>query len=419
MGGRAASGRLTCLSLPMQNEPTSPAPRSGAEFIAIVALSMSLVAMSIDAMLPALGDIARELGTDDANDRQLVLTALFVGLSAGQLVHGSVSDSTGRKPALYVGIGLFIVGGLMCALTNSFALMIAGRVVQGFGAAAPRIVAIAMVRDLHAGRRMARMMSFVSSVFILVPILAPAIGQGILLVAHWRVIFFALVAVAVVDLAWLALRQPETLPRARRTRFSLAAILRAGREALAHRVTLGYMIATGLVFGAFISYLGTSQQIFQEQYGRGNLFPVFFGLIASSLGLASITNARLVMRFGMRALSKWALRIDCVLSLGFLVVAWLLDGHPPFWAFMTYMTCCFFCNGLLFGNYNARAMEPMGHIAGVAAAVSGSVSSLVALATGTPIGRAYNGTVIPLVAGFAILGLGALAATEWAEAGAA
>ena len=403
--------------LPMPDGASTAARRSPAEFIALVALTTSLVAMSIDSMLPALGQIARDLGTDDPNDRQLVLSSLFIGLSIGLLIYGPVSDSTGRKPALYVGIGFYMVGALICALTTSFSLMIAGRIVQGFGAAGPRIVAIAMVRDLHAGRSMARVMSFISSVFILVPILAPTIGQGILLFAHWRAIFFALMGVALVDLLWLALRQPETLPAERRARISLVSVRRAAGEALTHRITVGYMLATGLVFGAFISYLGTSQQIFQEQYGLGKLFPIFFGLLATSVGLASFTNARLVMRFGMRTLSKWALRGDCVLSIGFLAIAWALDGHPPLWAFMAYMMPCFFCNGLLFGNYNARAMEPMGHIAGVAAAAIGSVSTLVALATGTPIGHAYDGTVIPLVAGFAILGVAALVVTEWAEAG--
>jgi MFS transporter, DHA1 family, multidrug resistance protein len=391
--------------------------RSGAEFIALVALTISLVAMSIDSMLPALGDIARELGAPDPNDRQMVLTAFFAGLTVGQLAYGPVSDSTGRKPAMYVGIGIFILGGLICGATPGFGLMLLGRALQGFGAAGPRIVAVAMVRDLHAGRGMARVMSFVSSVFILVPILAPSIGQGILLVAHWRAIFFALVAVAALDLFWLALRQPETLPRDRRIPFSVGAIVRGAREALRHRVTFGYMLATGLVFGPFISYLATAQQIFQDQYRLGKLFPIFFGLNALSIGVASIVNAKLVMRFGMRTLSKWALRASCLLSTGFLVVVWLIGGHPPLFAFMAYMLACFFCNGLLFGNYNARAMEPMGHIAGVAAAVTGSVSSFVALAAGTPIGRAYDGTVIPLVAGYALLGLAALVTTEWAERG--
>jgi DHA1 family bicyclomycin/chloramphenicol resistance-like MFS transporter len=396
---------------------TTGSQRSSAEFIALVALTFSLIAMSIDSMLPALGDIAADLGAGDPNDRQLVLTAFFGGLTLGQFIYGPISDSTGRKPAMYAGIACFIAGGLICALTHDFTTMILGRILQGFGAAGPRIVAMAMVRDLYAGRAMARIMSFVMAVFILVPILAPAIGQLMLLIADWRAIFYGLVVVGAIDFLWLAMRQEETLKPADRVPLSLGHILRSAWEALSNRVTLGYTLATGFIFGAFISYLGTSQQIFQEHYGTGKLFAVFFGLLAAGIGLASITNAKLVMRFGMRNLSKWALRSACLLSLGFLVIAWLLGGHPPLWAFVAFMTVLFFFNGLLFGNYNALAMEPMGHIAGVAAAVIGSLSSLVAVSAGTPIGQLYDGTVIPLVAGFACMGLAALLITEWAERG--
>jgi DHA1 family bicyclomycin/chloramphenicol resistance-like MFS transporter len=396
---------------------TTGSQRSSAEFIALVALTFSLIAMSIDSMLPALGDIAADLGAGDPNDRQLVLTAFFGGLTLGQFIYGPISDSTGRKPAMYAGIACFIAGGLICALTHDFTTMILGRILQGFGAAGPRIVAMAMVRDLYAGRAMARIMSFVMAVFILVPILAPAIGQLMLLIADWRAIFYGLVVVGAIDFLWLAMRQEETLKPADRVPLSLGHILRSAWEALSNRVTLGYTLATGFIFGAFISYLGTSQQIFQEHYGTGKLFAVFFGILAAGIGLASITNAKLVMRFGMRNLSKWALRSACLLSLGFLVIAWLLGGHPPLWAFVAFMTVLFFFNGLLFGNYNALAMEPMGHIAGVAAAVIGSLSSLVAVSAGTPIGQLYDGTVIPLVAGFACMGLAALLITEWAERG--
>jgi len=397
--------------------PTTGPQRSSAEFIALVALTFSLIAMSIDSMLPALGSIAADLGARDPNDRQLVLTAFFGGLTIGQLIYGPISDSTGRKPAMYAGIGCFILGGLICALTQDFTTMVLARILQGFGAAGPRIVAMAMVRDLYAGRAMARIMSFVMAVFILVPILAPSVGQLMLLVANWRAIFYGLVIVGVIDFLWLATRQEETLKPADRVPLSIGHILRSAREALTTRVTLGYTLATGCVFGAFISYLGTSQQIFQDQYGTGKLFAMFFGILAAGIGLASITNAKLVMRFGMRNLSKWALRSACLLSLSFLLVAYLLGGHPPLWAFVTFMTVLFFFNGLLFGNYNALAMEPMGHIAGVAAAVVGSLSSLVAVGAGTPIGRLYDGTVIPLVAGFACMGIAALVATEWAERG--
>ncbi|MGE0240448.1 MAG: multidrug effflux MFS transporter [Parvibaculaceae bacterium] len=395
----------------------SGSTRSGAEFIALVALTFSLIAMSIDSMLPALGDIATDLAAGDPNDRQLVLTAFFAGLTLGQFVYGPISDSTGRKPAMYAGIGCFIAGGLICGFAHDFTTMLLGRVLQGFGAAGPRIVAMAMVRDLYAGRAMARIMSFVMAVFILVPILAPSVGQLMLLVADWRFIFYGLVVVGIIDFLWLATRQPETLAPKDRAPLSAGHILRSAREAVTNRLTLGYTLATGCVFGSFIGYLGTSQQIFQEQYGTGKLFVVYFGILAAGIGLASIVNATLVMRFGMRNLSKWALRSGCILSLAFLIVAWLLDGHPPLWAFVAFMTVLFFFNGLLFGNYNALAMEPMGHIAGVAAAVVGSLSSLVAVSSGTPIGQLYDGTVIPLIAGFAAMEVAALVITEWAERG--
>ena len=393
----------------------SGSTRSSAEFIALVALTFSLIAMSIDSMLPALGDIAKDLGAGDPNDRQLVLTAFFAGLTLGQFVYGPISDSTGRKPAMYAGIGCFVAGGLICGFTNDFTTMLLGRILQGFGAAGPRIVAMAMVRDLYAGRAMARIMSFVMAVFILVPILAPSIGQLMLLIADWRFIFYGLVVVGIIDFLWLAIRQPETLALEDRAPLSLGHVFRSAREAVSNRITLGYTLATGCVFGSFISYLGTSQQIFQEQYGTGKLFAVYFGILAVGIGLASIVNAKLVMRFGMRNLSKWALRSACILSLAFLIVAWLLDGHPPLWAFVAFMTVLFFFNGLLFGNYNALAMEPMGHIAGVAAAVVGSLSSLVAVSAGTPIGQLYDGTVVPLIAGFAAMEFVALFLTEWAE----
>ncbi|MBK1867452.1 multidrug effflux MFS transporter [Taklimakanibacter albus] len=395
---------------------TSPS-RAGAEFIALMALTFSLIAMSIDSMLPALGDIARDLGAGNPNDRQFVLTAFFAGLTLGQFIYGPISDSTGRKPAMYAGFGCFIVGGLICALTTDFSVMIMGRVLQGFGAAGPRIVGTAMVRDLYAGRAMAQVMSFVMAVFIMVPILAPSIGQLILLVADWRGIFFGLVLVGAINFFWLAMRRAETLEPTARAPLSLGHILRSAREALGNRITLGYTIATGFIFGAFISYLGMSQQIFQDQYAAGKLFAVYFGVLAAGIGCASITNATLVTRFGMRTLSKLALRAACLWSLGFLVIAFLLGGHPPLWFFLVFMVVLFFCNGLLFGNYNALAMEPMGHIAGVAAAVIGAGSSLIAVVAGTLIGRLYDGTVIPLVAGFTAMEIAAFLVTEWAERG--
>lgn len=392
--------------------------RSGPEFVALIALTISLVAMSIDTMLPALGAMAGELGVREPNDRQLILTSFLAGLTIGQLIYGPISDSIGRKSALYSGIGLYVAAAVVCATTGNFVVLLAARTVQGLGAASARIVSVAIVRDLHAGRAMARVMSFVSAIFILVPIIAPSLGQAILLVADWRAIFWMFVVVAAVDVLWLGLRQPETLPPSRRAPLSPRPILHAVAETFTNRITLGYMMASGLIFGAFVNYLTTAQQVFQEQYELGRWFPVCFGALAFSIGVASFTNGRLVMRFGMRRLSKWALRAECLLAFTFLAIALRERGHPPLPLFMGFMLLCFFFNGILFGNYNARAMEPMGHIAGVAAAVVGSVSSLVSLALGTLFGRAYDGTVLPLVSGFAILGIAALGVTEYAERGA-
>jgi MFS transporter, DHA1 family, multidrug resistance protein len=389
--------------------------RSGAEFVALVALTMSLVAMSIDSMLPALGDIAAELKPADPNDRQLVLTTFFGGLSIGQLVFGPVSDSVGRKRAMYAGIGLFILGGLCCALAPSFGVLLLGRTLAGFGAAGPRIVAVAVVRDQFAGRAMARVMSFVSTVFILVPIIAPAFGQAVLLLGNWRLLFWLLVLAAAINVVWFVIRQPETLPPERRSPLSVRRVARAAAEVFRNPITLGYTLATGCVFGAFISYLTTSQQIFQEQYGIGKLFPLYFGVLAASLGVASLTNARLVMRLGMQRLARAAASCACVASLAALLAAYLLGGHPPLWVFMGGMLVCFFCNGILFGNYNARALEPMGHIAGVAAAITGSLSSIIAIAFGTPLGRAYDGTVLPVIASYVLSSFAALGLTEYAE----
>jgi len=399
----------------LPHKQAAPSALSSVEFVTLVALTTSMVAMSIDTMLPALGDIAAELQPRDPNDRQLVLTMFFGGLSIGQLVCGPVSDAIGRKRALYAGMLLFVLGGLCCALAPSFAWLLVGRAVAGFGAAGPRIVAVAVVRDLHAGRAMARVMSFVSSVFILVPVVAPAFGQAVLLVSGWRLIFWLLVVAGLLNVVWFGLRQPETLPPERRTPLSIRAVLRAGGEVFSHRITLGYTLAIGAVFGALINYLTTSQQLFQEQYGVGKLFPVYFGSLAAAIGVASFTNAKLVMRFGMQRLGRLAVTAECIVASSLWLVSYGYDGHPPLWVFMACMLVCFFCNGILFGNYNARALEPMGHIAGVAAAITGSLSGLLAVGLGTPLGRMYDGTVLPVLGGFVLASFAALTLTEGAE----
>lgn len=387
------------------------------EFIALTAMSISLVAMSIDSMLPALGVIASDLGAGGPNDRQLVLTTFFGGLTFGQVLYGPLSDALGRKRAMFLGVGILVTGTLMCMFAQSFALMLAGRFVAGLGASGPRIVSVAIVRDLYEGRAMARVMSFVMMVFILVPVLAPWLGQLLLSLGTWRTIFAALAALSAIVTAWFAARQPETLAPERRRPLSIGPIARAIAEAARNRFTLGYTLAAGLVFGAMVAFLATVQQIFGEQYGLGDKFPLYFAILASALGVSSFANARLVTRFGMRAISSVALRVSFGASLVGLVACFASAGHPPLALFMAYMLIVFFCNGLMFSNFNALAMEPMGHIAGSAAAVIGSLTSLVSVLIGTPIGRAYDGTVTPVIGGLTVLTFLSLATMTWIERG--
>jgi len=400
----------------MEQKTVRQAPALG-EFVVLMALLISLVALSIDAMLPALSEIGGELGARRSNDSQLVISALFLGLAAGQLVYGPLSDSIGRKPAIYGGLVLFLIGCLLSIVSWDFSAMLAGRFLQGLGAAGPRIVTIALVRDRYEGRAMARIMSLVMAVFIIVPAVAPALGQGILLFAHWRMIFVILLLLAVVAFIWFGLRQEETLPAGRRRPFSLGGIASGFRETLADRCALGYTIAAGLIFGAFVGYLASAQQIFQELFALGQLFPIYFAVLALAIGGASYLNARLVMQHGMRRLSWRALQVLGGVSLVYFGVAAALGGQPPLWTLMAWGMAAFFCMGILFGNFNAMAMEQLGHIAGVAAAVVGSLTTVISLVLGTWIGQSYDGTVLPLVGGFALLGAASILVMHWTERG--
>ena len=275
---------------------------------------MALTALSIDAMLPALPTIGDDLLVQSPNDRQLIISMIFMGLAFGQLFFGPLSDSTGRKPAIYGGLGLFMVGTLLCMFAINFPMMLVGRLLQGLGVSAPRAVGLALVRDQFEGRAMARVMSFVMTVFILVPMLAPTLGQAILEFSSWRAIFGSFLLLSLIALVWFALRQPETLALADRIPFTAKRIVSKTQEIIKNRLAFGYTAVAGLISGAFIGYLNSAQQIFQEQYALGDRFPLYFGVVASSLGLASLLNSWLVIQLGMRLLVRTALQISVVLS---------------------------------------------------------------------------------------------------------
>lgn len=383
------------------------------EFVVLVSLMMSLMALSIDAMLPALPQISRDLNVQNPNNRQLVVSAIFLGVAVGQLFFGPLSDKTGRKPAMYVGYLLFICGSLLSAFSSTFPMMLFGRLLQGIGISAPRAILLALVRDLYEGRLMARVMSFVMTVLLLIPMVAPSLGQAILFQAGWRSIFFSFVLIALITIIWFALRMPETLPLEKRKPFSLQRIIDATIEIIKIRPAIGYTVSIGLISGAFLGYLNSAQQVFQEQYALGERFPLFFALIALSIGIASFLNARLVLRFGMRYLVRWSLVIIVGLSILILGIAILMPGQLPLWLVITYLMSTFFCVGILFGNQNSLAMEPLGHLAGIGAAIVGSLSTLISIPLGTLIGQSYNGTVIPLLVGIAVLSGLSLSVIYW------
>ncbi len=387
------------------------------EFVALMALVFSVVALAIDAMLPALGEIGQELGVAHANDAQLIISIFLLGIVFGQAFFGPFSDSRGRKPAIYIGFAVFSIGCLVSIFSTSFSGMLAGRFLQGLGAAGPRIVVVALIRDLFEGREMARVMSFIISIFILVPMVAPAMGQALLIVADWRAIFYAFLGLTIISLTWFSVRQEETLALGQRIPFSARRVMGRVREIGGTRITMGYTVVTGLMSGSFIAYLNSAQQIFQLQYGLGRKFPLYFAMLAFFLGLATLLNSRLVVRFGMQVLTGTALGVIAISSIVFLPFSWALAGHPPLWTLMSYLIVSFFAVGLLFGNLNALAMEPLGHVAGTGAAFVGFVSTLISVAAGTLIGQIYNGTILPLVTGYAVLSLFSLIMMRWAEAG--
>ena len=375
------------------------------EFIALMAVMISITALSMDIMLPALPDIGRDLGARHPNDAQLVVSILLLGMGIGQIFFGPLSDCYGRKPIIFAGFTIFTMGCLLSIFSTQFGVMLAGRVMQGIGAAGPRTAIVALIRDQYGGRAMARIMSAVMAVFIIVPAIAPALGQAILLIASWRAIFGALMAQGLISLTWFTIRQPETLLRERRIPFSVKRIMTGAVEVFTNRVSLGYSLAAGFIFGAFLAYLNCAQQIFQEVYGLGRQFPLYMGILALAVGAAAFLNSRLVMRFGMLSVSYRDILLFIMLMALFLTATFQLGGHSPLWLLMLCFSMAFFCLGILFGNLNAIAMEPLGHIAGVGAAVVGSFSNLISVPLAIVIGRYYNGTTLPLICGFVTLSI--------------
>lgn len=373
------------------------------ELVALIALLMSLTAMSIDIMLPALPLIGEHFQIANANDRQLVVGLYIVGLAIGQLIYGPLSDRFGRKWILVLGLGIYTIGTIGAIWAPTFNAFLTARMVQGIGSAGTRVIATAIVRDLYSGHHMARVMSFAMAVFIIVPVIAPTIGQGILLVLPWRWIFVLLLAVALIDIAWTIMRLPETRRVEDRRPLTLRNLASAFGLVLTTRTTVGYTVASGFMLASLMSYIMSAQQIFAEHYELGKLFPLAFGSVAASMAVASFTNARLVGQLGMRRVSHGALIIFIAAGATLVFLSFL--GRPPLLAYWAILTIIFYCFGLMQSNFTAIAMEPLGSVAGTASSLTGFYATASGAVFGTIIGLSFDGSTWPMAVGLLFLGL--------------
>ncbi len=374
------------------------------EFIALMAALMSSVALTIDALLPALPQIGSYLQVVNTNDNQLLITMIFLGLGFGQLIFGPLSDSFGRKPVVYVGFMLFIVASIMCVTTQNFEMMILGRVLQGIGLSSPRTMAITIIRDRYSGDYMAKIISIVVMVFILVPVIAPALGQFLLNFYHWKAIFYLNLILGVVVMIWFWKRQPETLKKENRIPLTWGLFSNGTMEFLKYKRAVAFTLVSGFITGSFMVYLSTSQQIFEQQYNMAELFPYIFASLAISVGLATFMNSQLVVRYGMFKIAYTAMIAFVAISILYVVLFWS-GKNPSVYVLIGFCSMQFFSIGFLFGNLRALAMQPLGHIAGIGAAINGFVSTVMAVPIANYIGSFVYESVLPLFIGFSIFGI--------------
>tara|TARA_R110001592_G_scaffold363367_1_gene685275 strand:+ start:713 stop:1918 length:1206 start_codon:yes stop_codon:yes gene_type:complete len=375
------------------------------EFIALMASLMSIVAMSIDALLPALEHIGVSIRIQNSTDNQLLVTMIFLGLGFGQLIFGPISDSLGRKPVIYMGFAVFVIASFICVTATNLETMIIGRILQGIGLSAPRTISIAMVRDSFSGDYMAKIMSFIVVIFILVPVVAPAIGKLILDAYSWKAIFISQLIIGFIIMIWLWKRQPETLPVEKRTKFRLRLFIDGAIEFIKFKQAVIFTLISGFITGSFMVYLSASQQIFQEQYQLKEEFPYIFAGLAIAVGFATFLNGTFVMRFGMYNLVRVFTILFTLIPLLYVVLYFNSDANPSITIFLIFCGLEFFALGFLFGNLRALAMQPVGHIAGVGAAINGFVSTIMAVPIATFIGSFVIERALPLFIGFFICGL--------------
>jgi drug resistance transporter, Bcr/CflA subfamily len=401
-----------------RSEPVAAAPGKDIafrEFVMLCACLMAMNALSIDPMLPALPDIGRDLGIPQPNDRQLIISVYFMGLGVGSLLFGVLSDRYGRKRVLGSAMVLFILSSIACAGSHSFAALLTGRACAGFFAGASRVITVGIIRDRFRGDAMARVMSLIFAVFMLIPVMAPTFGQAILWIAPWRWIFWVLSILATLILCWMMVRLPETLRPENRIKMSAGAIFRTVGTIVRTRSSIGYMLASGVVMGGLIGFILSIQQIFFDIFNAQAIFPFAFAAIAGSMGIGSLVNSRLVSRFGARRLSQTALLSLIAVNIVHLMV--ILSGHETIVTFMILQASTMLTVAFTASNFSAISMEPFARGAGVASSFQAFLTTALSSTLGSLVGRAFNGTTLPLTLGLAVFGFLSFLIVIWAEKG--
>lgn len=385
------------------------------EFIALMAALMALNALAIDVMLPALPYMGEALGVATENERQFVISAYMLGFGIAQLAFGPLSDRFGRRAPLLVGIGVYVVAVVAAAFAPNFAALLALRFIQGVGAAGTRVIAVSVIRDRYSGRVMAEVMSLTFMVFMAVPIVAPGIGQVLLLTGPWQAIFFFMGLLASAFGLWALLRLPETLAPENRRALRLGVIADGFRIVFTNRVAFSYGLAGMFLFGALFGFITTSQQIYVDIYGLGVYFPVAFAAMAGLMAISSFLNSRIVSHFGMRRLSHFAVLVFTGVSVVWLTLS--LSGFMPLWLFFPLLATIMFIFGWAASNMNSLSMEPLGAVAGTASSVFGFVQTVGGALIGSYIGQHFDGTVVPTAMGYAAMGALAIVCILVAENG--
>lgn len=390
--------------------------RSGPrETVALLAGLMALNAFAIDAMIPALPDIGSELGVATDNRRQLVVLTYFLGFGVGQIFWGPMADRFGRKPILAAGVALYTAFALLCGIAGSFELLIAGRVAMGASAAVTRVLVTAMIRDLFEGEEMARVMSLVFMVFMVVPMLAPNIGQAILWLADWRAIFLVLAGYGALMWLWSMAKLPETLHPEYRRALDASEIWQGVRQAATDRLSIGYTLALTAVFGTLTAYIASIQQIVFDVFDAGQLIGLVFAAIAAPMVLASWGNSRVVGRFGLRRTGHAGLVGFVLISALHALIAEIVA--EPLWLFILLMQLTFVCFAFTTSNFGTLAMSNMAPIAGTASSFQGVTGTIGGASLGLVIGQQFDGTQLPFLVGCAACGLSGLALVLWTERG--